>query len=188
MLEESLGKWDEENLRRFGAKLLELMEPVLSPLRNLTHNVSMKVRGAVKDVIDAAVTSPDSLLVRSFRSATKGPARRKTLDPLQYPEDQRASDLEQALESLSLSQVARALCPVMKYPAWMTVRGGFGKACLAERRRRGRYTSDHPVHIPKPLLWIFVGPSTNQGGVSRRMYLQSQRESSWRGMEEVRQG
>jgi prophage antirepressor-like protein len=167
----------------FRSALLELMEPALSPLRSLTHNVSMKVRGAVKDVIDAAVTSPDSLLVRSFRSATRGPARRKTLDPLQFPEEQRASDLEQALESLSLAQVAHALCPAMKYPAWKAVRGGFGKACLAERKRRGRYPSDHPLHIPKPLLWSFVGPSTNQGGGARRVYLQSQRglvEGVWK--------
>ena len=160
----------------FRSTLLEIMEPALSPLKNLTHNVSMKVRGAVKDVIDAAVTSPDSLLVRSFRSATKGPARRKTLDPLQYPEDQRASDLEQALESLSLAQVAHALCPAMKYPAWKAVRGNFGKACLAERKRRGKYPPDHPLHLPKTLLWSFVGASMNQGGGARRMYLQSQRE------------
>ena len=175
-LEESLAKRDEENARRFGEKLLEILEPITTPLKNLTHNVSMHVRGAVKDVIDAAVTSPDSLLVRSFRSATRGPARRKTLDPVQYPEDQRATDLQQSLESLSLAQVAHALCPQMTYPAWKVVRGNFGKACLAERKRRGKFPPQHPQFIEKPLLWSFVGPSTNQGGGARRMYLQCQRE------------
>jgi hypothetical protein len=66
------------------ASLLQPLQVSLQPLgellislKGLTHNVSMSVRGAVRDVIDAAVTSVDSKLVKAFRKATKRSAEEK---------------------------------------------------------------------------------------------------------------
>jgi hypothetical protein len=156
--------------------LSALLQPLAAGMQGLSHNVSMKVRGAVKDVIDAAVTSTDSSLVRAFRSATKGPARRTTIDPKEVPEDQQADEVQQGLESLGLAEVAHELCPAMTYSGWKAVRGLFGKACLTERKRRGRLALCHSEHIAQPLLWTFSGGRTNQGGGVRRLYLKSQKE------------
>ena len=63
--------------------LLQILEPLgemVTSLKGLTNSVSMSVRGAVKDVIDAAVTSTDSKLVKAFRAATKAPAKRSSAD------------------------------------------------------------------------------------------------------------
>ena len=60
---------------------------------------------------------------------------------MHFPEDQRASAVEQSLESLILPHVAHALSPEMTYPGWKSVRSAFGKACLTERKRRSKLSA-----------------------------------------------
>jgi hypothetical protein len=87
---------------------LQPLGELLGSLKGLTSSVSMSVRGAVKDVIDAAVTSADSKLVKAFRAATKAPA--KTSNPSEFPESQRASP-KQKVNILTMAKVALSEFP-----------------------------------------------------------------------------
>ncbi|NCZ53448.1 MAG: hypothetical protein EBY81_06085, partial [Verrucomicrobia bacterium] len=115
---------------------LQPLGELLGSLKGLTSSVSMSVRGAVKDVIDAAVTSADSKLVKAFRAATKAPAKRKTSNPSEFPETQRASP-KQKVNILTLAKVALSEFPQneLHFNTWEAVRSGFGKRAKAERMR-----------------------------------------------------
>jgi prophage antirepressor-like protein len=115
---------------------LQPLGELLGSLKGLTSSVSMSVRGAVKDVIDAAVTSADSKLGKAFRAATKAPAKRKTSNPSEFPESQRASP-KQKVNILTLAKVAMNEFPQneLHFNTWEAVKSGFGKRAKAERMR-----------------------------------------------------
>ena len=56
------------------------------------------------------MTSADSKLVRAFRAVTKAPAKRKTSNPSEFPETQRASP-KQKVNILTLAKVALSEFP-----------------------------------------------------------------------------
>lgn len=137
--------------------LLQSLQPLndlLVLMRGLSTSVSMSVRGAVKDVIDAAVTSADSKLVKALRAATKAPAKRSSADGARFPASQRATP-KQKLEALSLAKVAYEEFPRrdLHYNTWKCVRSEYGKRCKAERLRRHALAVASPDFEPQPLLW-----------------------------------
>lgn len=150
VLDASLGRRDERILNRLAQQCEQLSVSVvfamqrgvtaaLQPLKGLTSSLSLSVRGAVKDVIDAAVTSADSKLVKAFRAATKAPAKRSSADAAKFPVSQRATP-KQKVEALSLAKVACEEFPGrdLHYNTWKSVKSEFGKRAKAERLRRPR--------------------------------------------------
>ena len=149
---------------------LQPLGELLGSLKGLTSSVSMSVRGAVKDVIDAAVTSTDSKLVKdvidaavtstdsklvkAFRAATKAPAKRSSADAAKFPASQRATP-KQKVEALTLAKVACDEFPRrdLHYNTWKSVRPEYGKRAKAERLRRHALPVTSPDFEPQPLLW-----------------------------------
>ena len=133
---------------------LQPLGELLGSLKGLTSSVSMSVRGAVKDVIDAAVTSTDSKLVKAFRAATKAPAKRSSADAAKFPASQRATP-KQKVEALTLAKVACDEFPRrdLHYNTWKSVRPEYGKRAKAERLRRHALPVASPDFEPQPLLW-----------------------------------
>jgi hypothetical protein len=152
---------------------LQPLGELLGSLKGLTSSVSMSVRGAVKDVIDAAVTSADSKLVKAFRAATKAPAKRKTSNPSEFPETQRASP-KQKVNILTLAKVALSEFPQneLHFNTWEAVRSGFGKRAKAERMRCNGLGPADGAFVAQPLLWC---NGVYDGCMQRYMYLESQR-------------
>jgi hypothetical protein len=152
---------------------LQPLGELLGSLKGLTSSVSMSVRGAVKDVIDAAVTSADSKLVKAFRAATKAPAKRKTSNPSEFPESQRASP-KQKVNILTLAKVAMNEFPQneLHFNTWEAVKSGFGKRAKAERMRCNGLGPAHGAFVAQPLLWC---NGVYDGCMQRYMYLESQR-------------
>jgi hypothetical protein len=156
-------------------KGLQPLTDAVEAIKAVPFNVTMSVRSSIRDVIDKAVTGVNSTLVKAFRSATKGPARRKSVNSTAYPEDQRATEVQQVLESVGLASVAHELCPEMTYPGWRSVRSAFGQLATQERRRRHELPREDPEHVAKPLLWSFAGVAVEGGGV-RRLFLKREVE------------
>jgi len=152
---------------------LQPLGELLGSLKGLTSSVSMSVRGAVKDVIDAAVTSADSKLVKAFRAATKAPAKRKTSNPSEFPETQRASP-KQKVNILTLAKVALSEFPQneLHFNTWEAVRSSFGKRAKAERMRCNGLGPADGAFVAQPLLWC---NGVYDGCMQRYMYLESQR-------------
>jgi hypothetical protein len=152
---------------------LQPLGELLGSLKGLTSSVSMSVRGAVKDVIDAAVTSADSKLVKAFRAATKAPAKRKTSNPSEFPESQRASP-KQKVNILTLAKVAMNEFPQneLHFNTWEAVKSGFGKRAKAERMRCNGLGPANGAFVAQPLLWC---NGVYDGCMQRYMYLESQR-------------
>ena len=167
-LDASLGRRDERILNRLAQQCEQLSVSVvfamqravaaslasLVPLKGLASSVSLSMRGAVKDVIDAAVTSADSKLVKAFRAATKAPAKRSSSDAAKFPVSQRATP-KQKVEALSLPKVACEEFPAndLHYNTWVRIRSEFGKRAKAERLRRHGLGVASPDFEPQPLLW-----------------------------------
>lgn len=171
-LDASLGRRDDRILARLVQQCEQLsvsvvfamqhavaasLQPLLlslEPLKGLVSSVSLSVRGAVKDVIDAAVTSADSKLVKAFRAATKAPAKRSSSDAAKFPVSQRATP-KQKVEALSLPKVACEEFPAndLHYNTWVRIRSEFGKRAKAERLRRHGLGVASPDFEPQPLLW-----------------------------------
>jgi hypothetical protein len=156
-------------------KSLQPLTDAVAAIRAIPFNVTMSVRSSIRDVVDKAVTGVNSTLVKAFRSATKGPARRKSVSSTAYPEDQRATEVQQLLESVSLASVAHELCPEITYPGWRSVRSSFGQLATQERRRRHELPREDPDHVAKPLLWSYAGVAVEGGGV-RRLFLKTEVE------------
>ena len=155
--------------------LLQSLQPLndlLGSLRGLSTSVSMSVRGAVKDVIDAAVTSADSKLVK-LRAATKAPEKRSSADGARLPASQRATP-KQKLEALSLAKVAYEEFPRrdLHYNTWKCVRSEYGKRCKAERLRRHGLAVASSDFEPQPLLWC---TGILDGCKERYLYLERHR-------------
>ena len=133
---------------------LQPLGALLGSLKGLTSSVSMSVRGAVKDVIDAAVTSTDSKLVKAFRAATKAPAKRSSADAAKFSASQRATP-KQKVEALTLAKVACGEFPRrdLHFGTWKSVRAEYGKRAKAERLRRHGLPVTSPDFEPQPLLW-----------------------------------
>jgi hypothetical protein len=197
-LESALGRRDEQLLTRLAQQceqlslgvvfamqrsvsaalqpLLQSLQPLgelLGSLRGLSTSVALSVRGAVKDVIDAAVTSADSKLVKAFRAATKAPTKRSSADAAKFPASQRATP-KQKLEALSLAKVAYEEFPRrdLHYNTWKCVRSEFGKRCKAERLRRHGLAVASPDFEPQPLLWC---TGLLDGCKERYLYLEQHR-------------
>lgn len=139
----------------------------------LTNGVSMSVRGAVKDVIDAAVTSTDSKLVKGFLSATKALAKRSSTDATKFPASQRATP-KQKVHALNLAKVALTEFPRrdLHYNTWKVLRAEYGKLAKEERlRRHGLPVSDSDFE-PQPLLWC---TGLVDGCKERYLYLEHHR-------------
>jgi len=147
---------------------------LVSTMTTLPHNLAMSVRGCVKDVIDTAVTSTDSKLVKVFRAATKPPAKRKTSNPLEFPESQRAS-AKQKVNILTLAKVAMQEFPQneLHYNTWEMVRSCFGKRSKAERLRCNALGPADGAFVAQPLLWC---NGVYDGCTQRYMYLESHRQ------------
>lgn len=183
-LDASLARRDERTLDRLGQQCEQLSVKVvfamqrgvtaaLQPLKGLTSSVSMSVRGAVKDVIDAAVTSADSKLVKAFRAATKAPAKRSSADAAKFPVSQRATP-KQKVEALILAKVACEEFPGrdLHYNTWKSVKSEFGKRAKAERLRRHGLDVSSPDFEPQPLLWC---TGLVDGCKERYLYLERHR-------------
>ena len=191
VLDTSLGRRDERILNRLARQCEQLsvsvvfamqrgvtaaLQPLLlslEPLKGLTSSVSLSVRGAVKDVIDAAVTSADSKLVKAFRAATKAPAKRSSADAAKFPLSQRATP-KQKVEALSLAKVACEEFPGrdLHYNTWKSVKSEFGKRAKAERLRRHGLDVSSPDFEPQPLLWC---TGLVDGCKERYLYLERHR-------------
>jgi len=191
VLDASLGRRDERMLNRLAQQCEQLsvsvvfamqrgvtaaLQPLLlslEPLKGLTSSVSMSVRGAVKDVIDAAVTSADSKLVKAFRAATKAPAKRSSADAAKFPVSQRATP-KQKVEALSLAKVACEEFPGrdLHYNTWKSVKSEFGKRAKAERLRRHGLDVASPDFESQPLLWC---TGLVDGCKERYLYLERHR-------------
>ena len=191
VLDTSLGRRDERILNRLAQQCEQLsvsvvfamqrgvtaaLQPLLlslEPLKGLTSSVSLSVRGAVKDVIDAAVTSADSKLVKAFRAATKAPAKRSSADAAKFPLSQRATP-KQKVEALSLAKVACEEFPGrdLHYNTWKSVKSEFGKRAKAERLRRHGLDVSSPDFEPQPLLWC---TGLVDGCKERYLYLERHR-------------
>ena len=184
VLDTSLGRRDERILNRLAQQCEQLSVSVvfamqrgvtaaLQPLKGLTSSVSLSVRGAVKDVIDAAVTSADSKLVKAFRAATKAPAKRSSADAAKFPLSQRATP-KQKVEALILAKVACEEFPGrdLHYNTWKSVKSEFGKRAKAERLRRHGLDVSSPDFEPQPLLWC---TGLVDGCKERYLYLERHR-------------
>ena len=191
VLDTSLGRRDERILNRLAQQCEQLsvsvvfamqrgvtaaLQPLLlslEPLKGLTSSVSLSVRGAVKDVIDAAVTSADSKLVKAFRAATKAPAKRSSADAAKFPLSQRATP-KQKVEALILAKVACEEFPGrdLHYNTWKSVKSEFGKRAKAERLRRHGLDVSSPDFEPQPLLWC---TGLVDGCKERYLYLERHR-------------
>jgi len=198
VLEASLGRRDERILTRLAQQceqlsvgvvfamqrgvtaalqpLLLSLQPLgemLGALKGLTSSVSLSVRGAVKDVIDAAVTSTDSKLVKAFRAATKAPAKRSSADAAKFPTSQRGTP-KQKVEALSLARMALEEFPnrELHYNTWKCVKSEFGKRAKAERLRRHALLVSDPDYEPQPLLWC---TGLVDGCKERYLYLERHR-------------
>lgn len=156
-------------MQRRLASVLQPIEMGLHPLAALAYNVSLSVRGAVKDVIDAAVTSTDSKLVNAFRAATKAPAKRSSSDAAKFPATQRGTPKQQVV-ALSLAKVAWEEFPSheLHFDTWKSVRSEFGKRAKAERMRRHALAADNAEYEKQPLLWC---TGTLDGCRERYLYL-----------------
>ena len=152
---------------------LQPLGELLGSLKGLTSSVSMSVRGAVKDVIDAAVTSADSKLVKAFRAATKAPAKRSSADAAKFPTSQRATP-KQKVEALSLAKVACEEFPSrdLHFNTWKSMRVKYGKAAKAERLRCHALPASGPDFEPQPLLWC---TGLIDGCKERYLYLEHHR-------------
>jgi hypothetical protein len=152
---------------------LQPLGELLGSLKGLTSSVSMSVRGAVKDVIDAAVTSTDSKLVKAFRAATKAPAKRSSADAAKFPASQRATP-KQKVEALTLAKVACAEFPRrdLHYNSWKVVRSEYGKRAKAERLRRHSLPASSADFEAQPLLWC---SGLLDGCKERYLYLEQHR-------------
>ena len=152
---------------------LQPLGELLGSLKGLTSSVSMSVRGAVKDVIDAAVTSADSKLVKAFRAATKAPAKRSSADAAKFPVSQRATP-KQKVEALTLAKVACEEFPRrdLHYNTWKSVKSENGKRAKAERLLRHSLPVTSPDFEPQPLLWC---TGLVDGCKERYLYLEHHR-------------
>ena len=152
---------------------LQPLGELVGSLKGLTSSVSMSVRGAVKDVIDAAVTSTDSKLVKAFRAATKAPAKRSSADATKFPASQRATP-KQKVEALTLAKVACEEFPRrdLHYNSWKVVRSEYGKRAKAERLRRHSLPASSADFEPQPLLWC---SGLSDGCKERYLYLEQHR-------------
>ena len=133
----------------------------------------MSLRGAVKDVSDAAVTSADSKLVKAFRAATKAPAKRSSADAAKFPVSQRATP-KQKVEALTLAKVACEEFPRrdLHYNTWKSVKSENGKRAKAERLLRHSLPVTSPDFEPQPLLWC---TGLVDGCKERYLYLEHHR-------------
>jgi hypothetical protein len=162
-------------------RVVFMMQRALQPLSEFTRalkalpfNLALRLRGCVKDVMDAAVTGMDSTLVRVIRKASKGPAKRRTNNERNFPEEQQATPLQHTLEALSLAVLAHELCPEMTYPAWLSIRSSYGKAAVHERIRCHELPSTHPMYVEKPRLWTYATGSGVEGGGVRMLFLRKE--------------
>lgn len=163
-------------------RVIFMLQRALRPLSEFTQtlkalpfNLALRLRGCVKDVMDATVTNVDSVLVRTLRKATKGPARRRTINEANFPEEQRATTVQHNLEAMSLAVLAHELCPEMTYPAWLSIRSPYGKAAVHERIRCHAYPSTHPLYVEKPRLWTYSAGSGTEGGGARMLFLRKEK-------------
>jgi hypothetical protein len=136
-----------------------------------TFQFVLSLPGTFKDVIHTAVTGVDSTLVKSLRAATRKPSRRAANSSIRYPADQKATEVQQTLEGLSLVVAAHEFCPEMTYVGWKSVRSSFGKAALQERLRCHGLPRDHADYVLQPRLWAYASGSAVEGGGARMLYL-----------------
>ena len=157
--------------------LLQPLSGLVGTITSLPHNLALSVRGCVKDVIDAAVTNVDSRLVKALRAATKLPPKRKTSNPSEFPEAQRASPKQKVniltLAKVALNEFARNALPQneLHYNTWEVVRSCFGKRAKVERLRCNALRPVDGAFVAQPLLWC---NGVYDGCMQRYMYLESQ--------------
>jgi hypothetical protein len=101
------------------------------------------------------------------------PAKRKTSNPSEFPETQRASP-KQKVNILTLAKVALSEFPQneLHFNTWEAVRSSFGKRAKAERMRCNGLGPADGAFVAQPLLWC---NGVYDGCMQRYMYLESQR-------------
>jgi prophage antirepressor-like protein len=115
-----------------------------------------------------------TMAVREGLALRRAAPRRRTVNPVEMPEDQRASAVEAGPLSLQLCTVALESSADLPFAAFRKVRSSFGHVAKLERQRLHALGPAHPEYVKKPLLWGFSGVGV-QGGGPRYIYQQSER-------------
>ena len=126
----------------------------------------MALAGHISSVVEAAV--------RSGLALKRAQPKKKTANPAEMPEAQRATPVQTGPLSLGLSTVALELWSELPFAVWRKLRSSFGYYAKQERLRLHGLGPSHAEYVEKPLLWAYTG-ATVEGGGARYVYLQEHR-------------
>lgn len=182
-LEAQLAMVAEQQERMVG----EIKEHITKEYNKLKLMVAQPLLDIKKEVLES-ISNPSGLLVDAMRSAVKKPAMKKSRDPVQFPENQRATQEQLHLECCPippklnemLLELQQQTGPMdrfvvgagqgeglkLSYPVWRQICCSVGKALK-------RIRSADP-NCQQPLLWSIGAPDGGENAAHRYVYKREQ--------------